>query len=320
MNATSPRAELIGLDWGSTSLRAYLLDEEGRVLELRARSWGIRQLPAGGFDAALDDVLAGWPACPVLASGMVGSRGGWREVPYVPLPANLAAVAAALSFVDSAGGRRVHLVPGLRNAEAADVMRGEEAEIFGALALQPVLAERSALLLPGTHSKWVRVRDGRVVDFATAMTGEIYSALRHHTILSAGLPEKDSPLDQHAFLRGVHTARDSGAAGVLIKLFSARALVLAGELELLAVPDYLSGMLIGDELRGALAAGRIDHATPLQLIGESALCHRYAAAATCFDLGIALPPQAAAARGLWKIARSAGLTSLPLYSTFEASA
>lgn len=314
MNAISPRAELIGLDWGSTSLRAYLLDEEGRVLELRVRNWGVRQLPPGGFDAALEDVLAGWPACPVLASGMVGSRGGWREVPYVDLPANLAAVVAALSYVDSARGRRVHLVPGLRNKNAADVMRGEEAEIFGMLALQPVLAESSALLLPGTHSKWVRVRDGRVVDFATAMTGELYAALRHHTILSAGLPAQDASPDQHAFLRGVHVARDSGAAGVLIKLFSARALMLAGELELLAVPDYLSGLLIGDELRSALAGGRIDHATPLQLIGDSALCHRYAAAATCFDLGIALPPQAAAALGLWQIARNAGLTSLSLDS------
>ncbi|HWU76095.1 MAG TPA: 2-dehydro-3-deoxygalactonokinase [Rhodanobacter sp.] len=313
MNDGAAQAELIGLDWGSTTLRAYLLDENGRVLEMRTRSWGTRQLPTGGFDAALDGVLDAWPACPVLASGMVGSRGGWREVPYVDVPANLAAVAGALSFVDSAAGRRVHLVPGLRNTKAADVMRGEETEIFGALALQPVLAANSALLLPGTHSKWVRVRDGRVVDFATAMTGELYAALRHHTILVAGLPEQDPESDQDAFLRGVEAARNSGAAGALGRLFSARALVLAGELEPLAVPDYLSGLLIGEELRSALAAGRIDCATPLQLIGNNALCRRYAAAATCFELGMALPPQAAAALGLWQIARRAGLTSPALH-------
>jgi len=313
MNVCLPRAELIGLDWGTTSLRAYLLDESGRVLEMRARHWGIRQLPDGGFDAALDNVLAGWPACPVLASGMVGSRGGWREVPYVDLPANLAAVAGALSFVDSAAGRRVHLVPGLRHTVTADVMRGEETEIFGALALQPVLAASSALLLPGTHSKWVTVRDGRVVDFATAMTGELYAALRHHTILATGLPGEDPQSNQDAFRRGVQAARDSGAAGALSRLFSARALVLAGTLELLAVPDYLSGLLIGEELRSALAAGRIDCATPLQLIGNTPLCRRYAAAASCFELGMALPPQGAAALGLWQIARAVGLTSLSLH-------
>ncbi len=312
MNGSTPRPQLIGLDWGATSLRAYLLDEDGSVLDMRARHWGIRHLPDGGFDAALDDVVAGWPDGPVLASGMVGSRGGWREVPYVDLPSGLTAVARALSHVDSASGRRVHLVPGLRNTVAADVMRGEETEIFGALALQPVLAARSALLLPGTHSKWVNVRDGRVVDFATAMTGELYAALRHHTILGIGLGDEDPPVDHEAFLRGAVTARDSGAAGALSRLFSARALVLAGQLDTQAVPDYLSGLLIGEELRSALAAGRIDSATPLQLIGNAPLCRRYAVAATCFELGMALPPQGAAALGLWQIARVAGLTSASL--------
>lgn len=312
MNDSAAQTELIGLDWGSSSLRAYLLDEQGGILETRTRGWGIRRLPPGGFDAALDDVLAGWPALPLLASGMVGSRDGWREVPYVDLPAGLDAVARALSHVDSAGGRRVHLIPGLRHIATADVMRGEETEIFGALALQPVLAARSALLLPGTHSKWVSVRNGRVLDFTTSMTGELYAAVRYHTILGAGLGADDPPVDHEAFLRGVVAARDSGAAGALSRLFSARALVLAGRLAQLAVPDYLSGLLIGEELRAALAAGRIDRATPLQLIGNAPLCRRYAAAASCFELGMALPPPGAAALGLWQIARSAGLTAAAL--------
>ncbi|MEO8778556.1 MAG: 2-dehydro-3-deoxygalactonokinase [Rhodanobacter sp.] len=314
MNVTLPRAELIGLDWGTSSLRAYLLDDGRHVLEARVRHSGTCQLPAGGFDAALDEVLDGWPACPVLAAGMVGSRDGWREVPYVDLPASLAAVAGALSFVDSGSGRRVHLVPGLRNTTAADVMRGAETRIFGALALQPVLAAGSSLLLPGRHGTWARVRDGRVVDFATMMTGELYAAVRHHTTLATGLPEQDPPSDQEAFVRGVQAARDSGPAGALSRLFSARALVLAGKLDARAVPDYVSGLLIGEELRSALAAGRINHSTPLQLIANSALCDRYAAAATCFDVGIAVPPPAAAALGLWQIARRAGLTSLSLHS------
>ena len=307
MNESTPRPRLIGLDWGTTGLRAYLMGEGGRVLESRERPWGIQHLPAGGFDAALDGIVADWPDLPVLASGMVGSRGGWREVPYVELPATIDAVVVALGSVDSVSGRRVHLVPGLRNTVVADVMRGEETEIFGALALQPVLAGRSALLLPGTHSKWVNVLHGRVVDFATAMTGELYTALRHHSILGAGQGKDDPPFDQDAFLRGAQSARDSGAGGALSRLFSSRALVLTGELALPAVPDYLSGLLIGEELRSAIAAGRVNTSTPLQLIGNPALCRRYAVAASCFELGMALPPRGAAALGLWQIARAAGL-------------
>lgn len=306
----TPAPRLIGLDWGTTRLRAFLLGADGIVLDARAQPWGVRQLPEGGFAAALAGVVDGWPSCPILASGMVGSRSGWREAPYVDLPADTHAVATALTHVRGDDGRDVAIVPGLRHAPVPDMLRGEETQVIGALALQPELAAQATLLLPGTHSKWVTVRDGAVVDFATCMTGELYALLSRHSILAgerAAAAGSPSPDGDNAFVCGVQVARDSGAAGALSRLFSARALVLDDRLGADAVPDYLSGLLIGEELRGALAAGRADRATPLHMVGDAGLCTRYRTAAACFALQASDPVEGAAARGLWSIALAAGL-------------
>jgi len=296
---------LIGLDWGTSSLRAFRFDGAGALAETRARPWGIRQLPDGGYDAALAGITTGWPALPRLACGMVGSRGGWREMPYLDLPADAVQLGRALGHLRAADGRDVHLVPGLRDPHGPDVMRGEETQLLGALALRPALADACTFIQPGTHSKWTVVRDGAVRSFRTLMTGELFAALRQHSILGAtGAATVD---DIEAFERGAAAARDSGAAGALSRLFSTRALMLDGALAPTSVPDYLSGLLIGEEFRTALADGLTRRDTPLQLIGEAALCARYRRAAALFD--IELPPAIAdaAARGLWQLATQAGL-------------
>ena len=305
-------AGLIGLDWGTSSLRAYRYDGADRIAETRARPWGIRQLPAGGYDAALADITAGWPALPRLACGMVGSRGGWREAPYLDLPADVARLGDALAGLRAADGMDVHLVPGLRDPSGPDVMRGEETQLAGALALQPELAAASSFILPGTHSKWAVVRDGAVCGFRTRMTGELFAVLRQHSILGATGVEADD--DDAAFERGVAAARDSGAAGALGRLFSARALMLDGALAPASVSDYLSGLLVGEEFRAALADGLARRDTPLQLIGDAALCERYRRAAALFDIDLPPPVQDAAARGLWRIALQAGIVSEEIHA------
>lgn len=304
---------LIALDWGTTSLRAYWLDEVGGIRETRTRPWGVRQLPEGGFDTALAEITRDWPALPRLACGMVGSRQGWLEVPYIDVPADMAALGANVQRVRAGDDMDVHIVPGLRNRQGPDVMRGEETQIFGALAMQPSLATHSTWILPGTHSKWASVRNGAVVDFSTLMTGELFALLRQHSIL--GIGTSDDTVDDDGFMRGVIAARDSGAAGALSRVFSTRALVLDGALTTAAVPGYLSGLLIGEEFRSRLASARFQPETPMRLIGDDALCARYRMAASYFDIELTEAITDAAAHGLWQVAGQIGLIAVTSPST-----
>lgn len=300
---------LIGLDWGSTHLRAYRFGERGEVEAVRSLPCGVRQLPANGFADAFAKAVDGWPNVPVIACGMVGSRNGWLEVPYLDTPVGMDHLAAALTPLAANDGRTVHIVPGLRDPSRPDVMRGEETQVAGVLAQEERAASRARLLLPGTHSKWVRVQDGGVSGFATVMTGELYGLLNQHSILGAALPAPVA--DDDAFQRGVLAARDSGAAGALARVFSARTLMLDGALAPTSVADFLSGLLIGEELRMALAAGWVQASDTITMVGDDALCARYLRAAGAFELHISKAPDNTTARGLWRIASEARLISLP---------
>jgi len=301
-------AALIGLDWGTSHLRAFLLDAGGGILQRRQSTHGLRSLPAGGFDAALAAITQGWPACPRLACGMVGARGGWREVAYLDVPADEGRVAGALRDVIAADGNRLWIVPGLCQRQRPDVMRGEETQLLGALAQVPALRAASTWVLPGTHCKWVRVRDGRVADFRTAMTGELFALLLRHSLLGEGIAT-DAAHDFTRFVDGVRTARDSGAAGGWSRLFSARALRLHGQLADAEVAGWLSGLLIGEEIRAMRAADEGHWPTSLQLIGEPGLCAHYRRALAEFSITVEHLDVESAASGLWRIAVRAGLVA-----------
>jgi 2-dehydro-3-deoxygalactonokinase len=297
---------LLGLDWGSTCLRAYRYGDSGQILEARAFPYGVRRLPPGGFAQAFAESIRDWPEVPVLACGMVGSRNGWLEVPYLPTPAGIEGIARALTVMTAPAGRLLYLVPGLRDPKRPDVMRGEETQIVGVLAQHQESLWRGTLLLPGTHSKWASIDDGMVTGFATMMTGELYELLTCHSSLAA--PTTTATVgDESAFTAGVRAARDSGPAGALSRLFSARVRMLDGDLAPTSVADYLSGLLIGDEFRTAFVSGWIDNTAQMQIVGDAALCSRYQQAASIFGLSTVPTPEATAAMGLWHIATEAGL-------------
>ncbi|MCQ8242504.1 2-dehydro-3-deoxygalactonokinase [Rhizosaccharibacter radicis] len=305
-------AALIALDWGTSSLRAWLLDRTGAVLARHRSAHGIMRLPEGGYPAAFAAATEGWDrSLPAIACGMVGSAQGWREVPYLRCPAGPDALADAL---DRDGD--IAIVPGLlwtgdpNGGSPPEVMRGEETQILGVLALRPDLRERSLLVLPGTHNKWAWVAAGRVESFNTAMTGELFAVLRDHSILGRPAKLAEAPADEAeagmAFRRGFDAAWNA-PDGVTPLLFSVRTLVLTGQVAAAASLDYLSGLLIGDELRAPLrrwnAAGR----PPVVLVGDPALCARYAAALEWAGVAPGVPViEDAALDGLRRIARSAG--------------
>ncbi len=292
---------LIAVDWGTSSLRGALLGGDGRVLDEMASADGILSVPAGGFPAVFAANFARWrdgrdTLC--LISGMAGSRQGWQEAPYCPCPAGFSDIASRLLWIEPG---RIALVPGLSREQSGvpDVMRGEETQVFGALDMLG-LAD-AQLVLPGTHSKWVRVSAGRIDRFSTHMTGELYALLRQHSILARTLPADDGELDVDAFRQGLAHARES--ASLLHAAFSVRTLALFGRLPAAAMPSYLSGLVIGEELRSQ----RLTQAGgPILVIGSPALTERYQLALQSQGLTSQAVGSAATWRGLWTIARQLG--------------
>jgi 2-dehydro-3-deoxygalactonokinase len=300
---------LIAIDWGSSSFRAYLMSADAQVVDEIASGDGIGSVAAGAYPATLKRHIGRWleahQSLPVVASGMVGSRHGWREAVYVKCPAGPSEVAAQLTPVE-ADGRRVHLAAGLSYVDEAaqpDVMRGEETEIFG-------VADTGArlIVLPGSHSKWAKVDGDRVVAFKTFVTGELFAALRDHTIAGAFARTAPAKSPGEAFALGVRRGAAAGAcegkSGLLGLMFGARSLPLMGALPDDDAGEYLSGLLIGAEIGEAqrLFTGEAPH-----VAGAEMLVERYLAAFQAVGVSARPAPQRAAARGLFRIARDGGL-------------
>ncbi len=292
---------LIALDWGTTSLRAALMAPDGTVLDRVATPDGIMAAAGRSFPAIFATVAGPWlaahPGIAALASGMIGSRQGWVEAPYASCPAGFAQLADALAWAE-AGGTRVGFVPGLSWRDG-DVMRGEETQIIGALAALGV--DHGVFVLPGTHSKWAVVEAGQVVAFRTFMTGEVFATLRRHSILGRLMPEADPPFDPDAFTAG---CRRAGDGAILHALFSARTESLFGRLGPAALPSYLSGLLVGEEVREALQLAPV---RTVYLVGSPALAAPYSHALSLHGVAQGVVDADVAFTGLHAMARAAGL-------------
>jgi 2-dehydro-3-deoxygalactonokinase len=258
---------LIAIDWGTSSLRGALI-EHGKVTEERAFPRGILTVESGGFPAVFETCFSDWvtPDALCLIAGMAGSQQGWLEAPYCPCPAGFDEVAAQLTW---AVPGRIAIVPGLSIDAGGipDVMRGEETQVFG--ALQSIGLQSAQVVLPGTHSKWVTVTDGKITHFSTWMTGEFYALLRQHSILARTLPADEPPPDADAFAQGATYALRGD--GLLHTAFSARTLALFKQMPADALPSYLSGLVIGEELR----CQTLTRGDSVVIVGADALVTRY---------------------------------------------
>lgn len=293
------RPRLIGVDWGTTRLRACLIGAGGAVLATRETDEGLRALGPGLFEPALTRVVADWRAAhgvlPILCSGMVGARTGWIEAPYVACPADAATLAAGVVCVDTASLGRVSFIPGVRQSD--DVMRGEETQIFGALASG---CADGLFVLPGTHSKWARVRNQTIASFTTFMTGDVYAALKGHTILAATMAENAG---DDGFARGIDMALGlDGPGALLARLFSLRVAALDGAVSPSQGANALSGLLIGAELRQMAR-----EADGFTLVADDTLASRYETASSAFGLTPRRAPIHCAAQGQYVLAHAAGL-------------
>ena len=287
---------MIAIDWGTTSFRAYRLDAAGGIIDSRTAAAGILSVENGNFAGVLEQQVGDWLGegeTHVLMSGMIGSRQGWHEVPYVTCPAGIEQIAAGMRKV-AWPRAQLWIVPGLACRDEAgvpDVIRGEETQILGALA--QLGAGRHSICLPGTHSKWVVAENGRILHFATHMTGESFAVFKDHSIL--GRMMKGVMADREAFAGGVRRSADAG--GLLHHLFGVRSRGLFGELPESASASYLSGLLIGHEIRAARSGTGTVH-----LLCTPALAEIYGQALAAVGMESSTLDPTAVTRGLFRLA------------------
>ena len=257
------RVAWIAVDWGTSHLRAWLMGRDGSVVERRQSDAGMGTLDRDGFEPALRALVGDALPVPVLACGMVGSRQGWAEAPYASVPCRPPGAGEAVQVP----GTEVRILPGVKQARPADVMRGEETQIAGYLAVNPGFD--GVICLPGTHTKWVHVSAGEIVSFRTAMTGEMFALLSTRSVLRHSM---GTGWDMASFNDGVDQAISRPEA-LAAALFSLRAEGLLDGLDPDAARARLSGLLIGAELAAMRPywLGR-----QVALIGAASLSRAYA--------------------------------------------
>lgn len=271
MQGEKVRADWIALDWGTTHLRGWAMSDNGQVLAQNSSEQGMGRLTRDGYEPALLDLTQGWFSGPItaIACGMVGSRQGWVEAPYASTPC-MALPAGLVTAPTITDGLTVRVIPGIKQEHPADVMRGEETQIAGFLALNP--GWDGVLCLPGTHTKWAQVSAGEVVSFQTCMTGELFSVIGTQTVLRHSV--SSDGWDDAAFAQGL-TDGFERPERLTARLFSLRAEHLLHGQDGVAGRARLSGLLIGVELAATRAYWL---GSQIAVIGAGKLASLYVAA------------------------------------------
>lgn len=301
---SSSTRQRVVIDWGTTSFRANLIDSAGAIRAHVETADGIQSIAKDQFPNVLDRALASWRSAhgplAIYAAGMIGSRNGWIEMPYVPVPADARALAAAVRRVPLSGGSAITFIPGLTERSAypfPDVMRGEETQLVG-LGLD----RDRTVVLPGTHAKWARVESGRIARFKTFVTGEIFATLSRHSFIAKVAATPASP-DWAAFAHGVTCVRDDPQPGGLLgRLFAVRTGWLAEELGPAQMTDFLSGTVVASEFREARELGWFTSGATVTIVGDDDLVEVYRRAAEAFALKPEAGHKDAAVRGCLAIA------------------
>jgi 2-dehydro-3-deoxygalactonokinase len=293
------------VDWGTSSFRLWLIDEDGTVLGERRSSEGMTTAASTGFAQVLQSHLSALFApddIPVIVCGMAGARQGWVEAGYIDTPTLLSAILTGAVSVPGQK-RDVRILPGLaqRSKQAPDVMRGEETQLLGAIAADA--HGEQIVCMPGTHSKWVRVVDGAVTGFSTFMTGELFDVITKHSILSHAVTGAEAmPADAAALEAAVKAAFDQPALATSL-IFGARAGQLLHGLTAVGAQARISGTLIGAEIAGGLL--NVGKGTAITLVASGRLQTLYESAFHILSLPYqTIDADAAVRRGLSAAAKA----------------
>lgn len=299
------KAKLISIDWGTTNRIGYLLDQNGNILETRRDDLGLRSITQMSFREAFYAMADPWAKVnqniPALLSGMVGASTGWLEAPYCKLPIGEEDLARVVKKVPS--NDRIWIVPGIAcydNNGLRDVIRGEEVQAIAASKNKT----QCTIIVPGTHSKWIKVSGKKIIWFSTFITGELHSILLNHSIISDLLNTEQSH-DLDSFFKGVKLGFYQNKKLTHI-LFSARTLALFKDLDSKHISGYLSGLLIGAELSSAFEDF---HSPPKEvvLVGRQDLCLHYQKALALFGVKTSIDRLDHIGKVYSKIAEYAGL-------------
>ncbi|TCV95484.1 2-dehydro-3-deoxygalactonokinase [Biostraticola tofi] len=261
----------IAIDWGSTNLRAWLC-LDGKVADSIQSEAGVTRLEGRSPLQVFTEVISRWQQhpLPIIMAGMVGSNAGWVSVPYLPCPTRLTDIAGRLTKVEQAAPRNAWIIPGISIVSDTNrnVMRGEETQLLGAWQSE----QDSLYLMPGTHSKWVRVDEGGTLnDFRTVMTGELHHLLMKQSLIGVGLTEQQSA--PQVFMQGVE--QGFAQSNILRCLFETRAAHVLEQLDKSAVSEWLSGLLIGNEVAQMQQDWQIGRGETVTVIGNPKLAARY---------------------------------------------
>lgn len=271
------KGSYIAIDWGTTNFRAFLIDANGERIDQVEEPLGLLQIKNQQFAEALEKILCGWIEnyhhLPIYMAGMIGSAQGWVNVPYVDTPVTVEKLASAVYSLSLPWGSTAYIIPGVCHSHSSqrhDVMRGEEAQCIGLRAA--IKRDDFSAVFPGTHSKHITMKNGKLIDFSTYMTGELYSILSQHSILGHSLPKQLE--SNHAFAKGV---TESKTENLSHSLFSVRTMRLFKNVKDEHTLNYLSGLLIGYELKEL----QDNH---VYIIGNTELGRRYKQATELLSL------------------------------------
>ena len=305
-----PNPALIAVDWGLSNFRGFLIDRNGKTVDIRRSGLGVLDVENKNFAAAFESLMHDWladtPPIPVILSGMIGSEQGWSIAPHVPCPVTINHLVQHLHKIEIQSNRNGYIIPGLitrGQTGVNDVMRSEESQIFGTILRSE--AKQEILCLPGTHSKWVKVKNQSIKDFKTTMTGETLAVLTRHSILGRLMKERNT-LDENTFILGLNRAEEPG--GLLHHLFGVRSQAIYGKIGSKKLWSYLSGILISHEIRGIRQI--FNELENVKIVGSEQIVKSYMVA--CDHFGIranSINGETAAIFGMWHIARSSGLIS-----------